>query len=180
MELPCPFKRFVGQKGFTLIELMVVVVILTILSGVAIPSFATYNKNQSLKQAQENLKSDLRSIQNKALTGTGSDTVISGVVVRYWAVSYTAGASQYSVYLTSDANCDTTTGTTLQQTFSLPANITFDSATTSRCLLISFLDGSIIPSSGSDTYYNIDLKYSGVTATKRITVNKSGLIYSSN
>ena len=74
------------SKGFTLVELMIVVGILAIVSGIMIPSFSTYTRNQTLKQAQENLKSDLRSAQNKALTGTGSDTLINGNPVLYLAV----------------------------------------------------------------------------------------------
>lgn len=46
-----------------------VVSIIAIIGGGIIPSFSQYLNDQNLKQAQEQLKSDLRTIQNKALTG---------------------------------------------------------------------------------------------------------------
>jgi len=45
-----------ASKGFTLVELMIVVGILAVVSGIMIPSFSGYTRNQTLKQAQENLK----------------------------------------------------------------------------------------------------------------------------
>ncbi len=167
------------RNGFTLIELMVVVGILALISGIMIPSFSNYTRNQSLKQAQENFKSDLRSIQNRALTGTGSDKTYGTtppLPALYWAISYTAGAGSYSVYLTHRNDCSTPV--IESQTFNLPSNITFNS---SGCLLFSLEDGSVYTTGGgSINTVNISLKHSASSTLKTVTVNRPGLIFSDN
>lgn len=85
-------------KAFTLLELMITVGIIAIMTGALIPSFSIYLKNQNVKQAQEQIKSDLRTAQNKALTGTASDT---GAV--YWGIYFQANQSNYT-FFTSTVN----------------------------------------------------------------------------
>jgi len=57
-----------GQKGFTLIELMIVVAIIGILAAIAIPQFASYRAKAFDKAAQ----SDIRNIKT-ALEATYAD-----------------------------------------------------------------------------------------------------------
>jgi prepilin-type N-terminal cleavage/methylation domain-containing protein len=80
-----------AQFGFTLIELMVVIGLVAILSGAILPNFSTYINNQNRKQAQEQVKSDLRTIQNRALTGVGYTSTDT-----HWGIYFGVGSSTYS------------------------------------------------------------------------------------
>ena len=78
------------NKGFSFIELLIVVSLITLISGAALPGFNSYIKNQNLKQSAEQVSSDLRTVQNKALGGVLSS---SEPRVAYWGASSSAESS---------------------------------------------------------------------------------------
>ena len=59
------------QKGFTLIELIVVMTITIILSSLVLANYRDGQKRYALAQSAQQLVSDLRRIQNMAMNGVG-------------------------------------------------------------------------------------------------------------
>ena len=80
-----------NQKGFTLLELLVVVAILVLVFGLSIASFNTFNRRERLKQAALNFKSVLRLAQTRAISvdkPTNGCTTFVGLWVEFTETSY--------------------------------------------------------------------------------------------
>ncbi len=81
-QLPTP-------KGFTLVEIMIVVAIMGILMAGAIPSFNSYNRSQVLAQAVRNVRSDLRTAQNFSISGADG---------KVWGIHFTSLSKTYHLF----------------------------------------------------------------------------------
>jgi len=81
-----------NNKGFTFVELLIVVSLITLIVGASLPRFNSYIKTQNLKQAAEQIASDLRTAQNKALSGVLS----SEPPVAYWGAFPSSGSLSVS------------------------------------------------------------------------------------
>jgi type IV pilus assembly protein PilA len=71
-------RRLAGSEGFTLIELMVVVMIIAVLIAIAIPSFLGFRKSAQDRSAQSEIRNVLLSekafwLENGDYTQTGAD-----------------------------------------------------------------------------------------------------------
>ncbi|MEI6310469.1 MAG: prepilin-type N-terminal cleavage/methylation domain-containing protein [bacterium] len=79
----CGSKR--PGSGFTLIELIIVIVIVGILAGIAIPTYANYQARLTLQTALSQVESDLRNIQTKAkATGVNYQATFPTDTSTYW------------------------------------------------------------------------------------------------
>lgn len=166
------------SKGFTLIELLVVISIISIIGGGIIPSFSKYIKDQNLKQAQEQLKSDLRTIQNKALTGASSNEEIpegSGNRVRYWGVLLLSGSESVDYFITTGTACPPGATSDPQDNFKIPNTVVYKGDT--GCLFFDIKNGDIVSSGVSDP---IHIDYANAEPDdpgRDISFTSAGLIY---
>ncbi len=80
-----------GEKGFSLIELVVVVAVLAILAAVAIPQFSTLSDDARLNTGKNMLVQALKECEfNKARTGTATHTKIDADAISGGTFSGTA------------------------------------------------------------------------------------------
>jgi prepilin-type N-terminal cleavage/methylation domain-containing protein len=172
------------KTGFTLIELLLVVTIISIITVGIIPGFSNYIKNQNLKQAQEQIKSDLRSTQNKSLTGSLSDQLVGGTAMKFWGMKFTNENSEYIYFIsTVDTSCPVTlVAPALQGKGKLANGLVIKGLTTSGCLFFSVQDGGITSIGfGSDEERFVSVGYPNPSLdVKKIRFNSTGLIYSKN
>jgi len=87
------------DKGFTLIELMIVVAIIGILAAIAIPNFLRYQA----KTKQSEAKTNLGAIFTSQVTYFGEEDTYAGIASIGWAPE---GSTRYA-YTTLSADTDT-------------------------------------------------------------------------
>lgn len=74
-------KELIFNNGFTIIELIVAIVIMTLILSVGIANFRGYSQKQAIVAVYRQLKGDLRNTQAEALAGkkpTGCNGVLAG------------------------------------------------------------------------------------------------------
>lgn len=122
------FKFRYGMRGFTLIELMIVVAILSVLAGVAIPSYIGYAKRSRVSEAMASIASIKAGEEEYAGTTTTGcylaaaayPTTAPGVAPQTWTLPATVAAwgatglnltpnrtvwYQYQVYASGGGEC---------------------------------------------------------------------------
>ena len=82
------FKRLKGQKGFTLIELMIVVAIIGILAAIAIPNFLQYQ----MKSRQSEAKTNLQAIKTSEVAFQAERGCYIGIAVEIGQPAAAVGA----------------------------------------------------------------------------------------
>jgi type IV pilus assembly protein PilA len=93
------FNRLKGQKGFTLIELMIVVAIIGILAAIAIPNFLRYQATSRQSEAKTNLGgifvSEVAYFGNQGTYGDFATTgfALAGTTNRYTYRALAAGST---------------------------------------------------------------------------------------
>ncbi len=86
------------NSGFTFVELLIVSSIMIVLSAASIPGFSSYIRDQNLKQSMEQVKSDLRTAQTRALAGSMS----SGV--DFWGIEFIHTGASYSNFTYNESS----------------------------------------------------------------------------
>lgn len=95
MPPPCPkkFKRIhCNLLGFTLIELMVVITIISIITGIGVASYNKYNSRRIVEKAAEELRANIRLAQSRAINNE-KDSRCGPDILDGWYVEYLSSSS---------------------------------------------------------------------------------------
>jgi prepilin-type N-terminal cleavage/methylation domain-containing protein len=120
--------KFSSTKGFTLIELIIVIAILVTLTGFVTANYVQYSEERKLEDAMVNLKSILSLARSKAAAGDIGSYACGNF--QGYQVSYDSGTNAYTTYICCGAtpgatNCSTKFTTA---TYPLKTNVTIRSA----------------------------------------------------
>jgi prepilin-type N-terminal cleavage/methylation domain-containing protein len=131
--------KFSAQNSaFTLIELLVVVSLITLMTSALIPSFTAYLDDQNLKQAQEAVKNDLRSAQNKAMAGSLTD--ISSV--KYWGIKLVSNLNTYDFVTSTTGAVNCGGAVTQSKSEALPGSVVIRKGG-GTCVFFSIANGDL-------------------------------------
>jgi prepilin-type N-terminal cleavage/methylation domain-containing protein len=148
------------NKGFTLLELLLVVTILAILASFSASSYRNYGKSVELDSVGKNIVYDLRQMRSRAAAG---DTR------RNWGAHFVNGVQDYYELFSTPTNY-ADAGKTIVSSVYLPTTVKFTTPAESANLDIIF--ASIAATTNANS---VIINSEGVTKT--INVTASGTAY---
>lgn len=163
------------QKGFTILELMIVTAIIGLLAAGVLLGFRSSTNNYTLGQAAQQLVSDLRRVQNMALNGVA--------VFGYndFGIYIQDNATSYIIYADVNGNRTYQPSDLEIETVSFPQGGLIDSTTPISSRIDVFFE-----SPDPTTYINnnssigvsgtVTVGAKGYSETKTITITTAGLI----
>lgn len=160
------------SRGYTLIELMVVIVILVILSGIGLASLSSYGKRQVVEQAAVNVKTSIDRARFNALSyvkpPATSGCTTANILIRY--EFKIVDAKTYQVY----PYCDN--GPTAYVISKLPQSVSFSAGVLGCIISYSVINNTALASGCAGAGGDIaSIGITGGGITKTIVVSSSGI-----
>lgn len=122
-------------RGFTLVELMLVVAFIGIMAGVVLVSFSTRSTSESVKSAAREVAAAVRETQVSALSGFGrgeSESIPDGSRICRYEINQISSTQYRSIVFYSSSNCLSGTEENITLlTYTLPNGVSFPSGSPS-------------------------------------------------
>jgi len=163
------------QKGFTLIELIIVMVIIVILSTLVLANYRDGQKRYALVQSAQQLASDLRRAQNMAMNGIGITATRQG-----YGIYTQKDRTYYLIYSNSNASQSYQPSDELIETVNLANNVKITDVSISNNKADIYFESpdpiTYIKSPGNPNSVTITLGMDGFANTETVTVTLAGVI----
>lgn len=105
LDMRIIMQRMIGQKGFTLVELIVVMAILAILAAIAIPKYNQVTNNAKNNATQANMRTIVSAVELYQAANSGSLPTASASIEKFLQSSIASlGPSGAAYSLTLDAS----------------------------------------------------------------------------
>jgi len=158
------------QKGFTLLELIIVFTVIALLSTVGVASFVDYSRVQIIQTAASNLESTLNMAKSRALSQTkpsGCNGILQGYEVVLDTVS---NPNSYAIWaICPGVSIDPVNPFSATNKTVLPSSISFDTTNTTTYSIFFPIITSGVRGAG-----NIVLK--GYNQSRWICVGSGGIV----
>ena len=143
--MPSATLRRLPQRGFTLVELLVIMTILAVMLGLAVPSFRNFIASQRVKSAAYELSTSMLLARSEAIKRNTSVTIAPATASDWtsgWNVTYIAGGTATALQNTTSFAGITVTsapatisfGPTGRSTATSVSYWQFDDGQTTRCI----------------------------------------------
>jgi|APCry1669189204_1035204.scaffolds.fasta_scaffold16942_2 prepilin-type N-terminal cleavage/methylation domain-containing protein len=156
------------EKGFTLIELMIVIGISAIMTAISIPTFVDWRKNQNFRKTANEITSFLRETRSKAISKGVQHEILFNQV---------SNCYQLQVYNIATSSFDTPS-----QTLCPPADVSIKSSsdgTSTAVLTVIFNSDGTTTISGPDGLTSANVSVNDLATQKYlVTVLRTGRISS--
>jgi prepilin-type N-terminal cleavage/methylation domain-containing protein len=150
----------IHDKGFSLIELLVVCVVILGITGLAISNYASFTDTQKVKQTGRTLKNNLRFIQTRATSGLKPRECDDTNPLLSYRITFTASTYTYQPVCANGIPQNSSVS------FSLPAGVTFSPIPRS-------FDFMVLTGTSTAT---VDVTITGLNKQYRIQVANNGNI----
>jgi len=170
-----------GKAGFTLLEVLVVIFIMGLLGSLALANFRQGEQAYNLSVAARKVVSDLRRVQNLAMSGIGES--ITDDSKKGYGIHFGKNDDEYFIFVDRNGNMkfqpsdEKEVAEELQETIVLPRNIKISSSKNLDVFFLSpmsitYLDGK----SNAGDSATVTLEVEGTDLTKTILITSAGLI----
>lgn len=123
-KLKKEMKENLNEKGFTLIEMIVVVVIISLMSQIAISNYFLQKRTKEMQFAAQKIEDDIRKTQNYSINikKFGNFSISGG-----YGIHFEDGGNGYKIFLNMSGNKKYDTGDEIVESVSFPSDIRIDS-----------------------------------------------------